>query len=108
MSKKNPESDTHRRFTLRCSGRGGASRRNDGFNVVINYAGEHGSAGPLIARIQQVGWSATVQHAGVSDAETDDASFDHYVAINLKAVFNRLRAASKRIGLEDLPWPRIN
>jgi hypothetical protein len=41
----------------------------DGFNVVINYAGEHGSAAALVARIQQVGWSAMVHQADVSDAE---------------------------------------
>ena len=75
---------------------------DDGFNVVINYAGEHCSTAALVARIQQVGWNAMVHQADVSDAEADDASFDRHVAINLKGVFSGLRDASKRIELEDL------
>ena len=59
----------------------------DGFNVVINYAGEHGSAAALVARTQRVGWNAMVHLAGVSDAEavrgTPDAALDAFVGVDV-------------------------
>jgi len=100
----------------------------DGFNLVINYAGERASAATLVAKIQQAGGSALAHQADVSDAlavqemfdaalsafdgvdvlvnnagimqnstiaDADDAFFDRHIAINLKGVFNGLRAAAK-------------
>src|ERR1700722_3955158 len=87
MSKKDPETAIVTGAT-RCTVGGGAERpAGDGFNVVINYAGDHGSAAALVARIQQVGWSAMVHQADVSDAEavrgTPDAALDAFVGVDV-------------------------
>jgi 3-oxoacyl-[acyl-carrier protein] reductase len=69
MSKKDPETAIVT-GTSRCTVAAVAERHaDDGFNLVINYAGEHGSAAALVARVQQVGWNAMVHQADVSDAE---------------------------------------
>ena len=108
MSEKDPETAIVTGAS-RCTVAAVAERPvDDGFSVVINYAGERGSAAALAARIQQVGWNPMVHQADVSDAEADDASFDRYLAINLKGVFSGLRDASKRIELEDLLSPRMS
>jgi NAD(P)-dependent dehydrogenase (short-subunit alcohol dehydrogenase family) len=94
MSKKDPGTSIVT-GAARCTVAAVAERpAGDGFDVVINYAGEHGSAAALVARIQQLGWNAMVNQADV--------------AINLKGVFSGLRDASKRIVLEDLLSPRMN
>jgi NAD(P)-dependent dehydrogenase (short-subunit alcohol dehydrogenase family) len=107
MSKKDPETAIVTGAS-RCIGAAVAERpAGDGFDVVINYAGEHGSAPTLVARIQRVGWSAMVHQADVSDAEADDASFDRHVAINLNGAFNGFREASEWALREDRAFGRL-
>jgi 3-oxoacyl-[acyl-carrier protein] reductase len=48
----------------------------DGFNVVINYAGERASAAALVEKIQQAGGSALAHQADVSDALAVQVMFD--------------------------------
>ena len=108
MSKKDPGTSIVTAASRRTVAAVAERPVGDGFNVVINYAGEHGSAAALVARIQQVGWNAMVHQADVSDAEADDASFDRHVAINLTGIFSGLRDASKRIEVEDLLSPRMS
>lgn len=48
----------------------------DGFNVVINYAGEQAAAAALAARIQQAGGGAVAHQADVSDPEAVQGMFD--------------------------------
>ncbi|MFJ2987257.1 SDR family oxidoreductase [Collimonas sp. NPDC087041] len=103
---------------------------DDGFAVLINYAGSAAAAQALAQRIVQAGGQALAVQADVSDpqavramfeaaesafggvdvlvnnagimattsiAETDDATFDRQIAINLKGSFNTLREAAKRL-----------
>ena len=49
---------------------------SDGFNVVINYAGEQASAASLVAKIQKAGGSALAQQADVSDSLAVERMFD--------------------------------
>jgi 3-oxoacyl-[acyl-carrier protein] reductase len=102
----------------------------DGFCVVVNYAGNAGTADKLVARIEVAGGQALAAQADVSDpaavasmfglaeksfggidvlvnnagimplanlADTDDATFDRVIAVNLKGTFNTLREAAKRL-----------
>jgi 3-oxoacyl-[acyl-carrier protein] reductase len=102
----------------------------DGFNVVVNYAGNAAEAASLATKIAAAGGRAIAVQADVSDpaamrslfdraesefggvdvlvnnagimqlatiADTDDASFDRQVAINLKGVFNGMREAARRL-----------
>jgi len=87
MSKKNPETAIVTGAS-RCTVAVVAERpAGGGFNVVINYAGEHGSAAALVARIQLGGWSARVHQADMSDAEavrrTPDAALDAFVGVDV-------------------------
>ncbi|MFC5473073.1 SDR family oxidoreductase [Paraherbaspirillum soli] len=103
---------------------------DDGFAVVVNYAGNAEPAQALARRITEEGGQALAVQADVSDpaavramfdaaeqafggidvlvnnagvmalatiAETDDATFDRQIAINLKGTFNTLREAGKRL-----------
>jgi 3-oxoacyl-[acyl-carrier protein] reductase len=103
---------------------------NDGFTVVVNYAGDAAPARDLVSKIEGKGGKALAVKADVSDpqavrgmfdmveaafggvdilinnagimtlskiAETDDATFDHHISINLKGTFNTLREAAKRL-----------
>ena len=87
MSEKDPETAIVTGAS-RCTVAAVAERPvDDGFNVVINYAGERGSAAALAARIQQVGWNPMVHQADVSDAEavrgTPDAALDAFVGVDV-------------------------
>jgi 3-oxoacyl-[acyl-carrier protein] reductase len=99
----------------------------DGFNVIVNYAGSAAEAERLAAEIggRAVqadvadpaaarrlfdaaeaafgGVDVLVNNAGIMPpalppvAETDDATFDRLVAVNLKGSFNTMREAAKRL-----------
>jgi 3-oxoacyl-[acyl-carrier protein] reductase len=102
----------------------------DGFAVVVNYAGSTAAAQELVQQITQSGGKALAVKADVSDpdavralfdttenafggvdvlvnnagimvttplSETDDATFDKQIAINLKGSFNTMREAAKRL-----------
>ena len=102
----------------------------DGFVVVINYAGDPVPARALVDKIEGRGGHALAAKADVSDApavrgmfdmveatfggvdvlvnnagvmtlsniaETDDATFDRHVRVNLKGSFNTMREAAKRL-----------
>jgi 3-oxoacyl-[acyl-carrier protein] reductase len=102
----------------------------DGFAVVVNYAGDAGSAEALVRTIAAAGGRAHAVQADVGDAaavrrlfeaaeaafggvdvlvnnagimplatiaDTDDATFDRIVAVNLKGTFNTLREAARRL-----------
>jgi len=102
----------------------------DGFVVVINYAGDPAPARALVDKIEGRGGHALAAKADVSDAlavrgmfdmveatfggvdvlvnnagvmtlsniaETDDATFDRHVRVNLKGSFNTMREAAKRL-----------
>jgi 3-oxoacyl-[acyl-carrier protein] reductase len=103
---------------------------DDGFALVVNYAGDRASAEALVEEITGRGGKAIAVQADVSDpaavrglfdaaekafagvdvlvnnagvmalasvAETDDATFDRMVAINLKGTFNCLREGARRL-----------
>jgi 3-oxoacyl-[acyl-carrier protein] reductase len=98
MSKKDPETAIvtgASRFAVAAVAERPAG---DGFNVVINYAGEHGSAAALVARIQRVGWSAMLHQADVSDAEavrgTPDAALDAFVGVDVLVNADIMRVAT--------------
>ncbi len=104
----------------------------DGFNVVVNYAGNAAEAEVVAQSITAAGGQAITVQADVADpaaaarlfdqateafgrvdvlvnnagvmpahlphlADTDDATFDRLIAINLKGSFNTLREAARRL-----------
>jgi 3-oxoacyl-[acyl-carrier protein] reductase len=98
MSKKDPETAIVT-GAARCTLAAVAERpAGDGFSLVINCAGEHGSAAALVARIQQVGWGAMVHQADVNDAEavrgTPDAALDDFVGVGVLVNADIMRVAT--------------
>ena len=102
----------------------------DGFQIVLNYAGDGAPAEALARKIETGGARVLAVKADVSEAaavrdlfaaadeafggvdvlvnnagimllstvvETDDASFDRQIAVNLKGTFNTLREAARRL-----------
>src|SRR5450830_126572 len=64
----------------------------DGYAVVVNYAGSAAEAQAVVAAIITAdGKAIAVQ------ADTDDATFDRLIAVNLKGSFNTMRAAAQHL-----------
>src|SRR5450830_685701 len=77
----------------------------DGYAVVVNYAGSAAEAQAVVAAIITADGKAIAVQADVADskavdamfADTDDATFDRLIAVNLKGSFNTMRAAAQHL-----------